>query len=89
MKIISGVIGLVIFFYICFLPVYLFFYNSSEDAVEQLSLASNTENLIKIESKYGRSMTSEEAKRALKEFDAVKEKYSNLGNDLSKPLYKF
>ena len=88
MKIISGIIGLVIFFYICFLPIYVLFYNSSKDAVEDLSLASNTENFIKIESKYGRSMTKDEAKRLLKDFEAVKDKYLDMGNDLSKPLYK-
>lgn len=88
MKIISGLIGLVIFFYICYIPIYLFFYDSSEDAVENLSLASNTENIIKIERKYGRNITSDEEKKLLKEFDVVKEHYSKLGNDLTKPLYK-
>ena len=88
MKIISGLVGLVIFFYICYFPIYLFFFNSSYDAVEQLSLASNKENLIKIESKYGRYISSDEAKKLLKEFDVVKEHYSKLGNDLSKPIYK-
>lgn len=88
MKIISGIIGLVIFFYICFLPIYVLFYNSSEDAVEDLSLASNTENFIMIESKYGRNMSKNEAKRLLKDFEDVKGKYLNMGNDLSKPIYK-
>lgn len=88
MKIISGLLGITIFFYMCFLPIYILFYNSSEDAVEDLSLVSNSESFIILESKYGKNISSAEAKKLLNELDDAKEKHLKLGNDLSKPLYK-
>lgn len=88
MKIISGIFGLIILFYACFLPIYLLFYNSAEDSVEELSLATNAENLIKMEMKYGRAISSNEAKDLLEQLEKEKEKYLKKGVDLTKPLYE-
>lgn len=54
MKISSGLLGITILFYICFLPIYVLFYNSSKDAIEDSSLVSNSESFIILESKYGK-----------------------------------
>lgn len=87
MRIIEGILGLIFFVYICFLPVYFIFYNSSEDAVEELSLESNSKNFIKMESKYGSNMSKSETSSFLDELEKLKKIYAKKGIDISKPLY--
>lgn len=87
MKFIQGVLGLAIIVYLGFVPIYVLFYNSSEDAVEDLSLASNAESFINLESKYGKMFSSEDKKFILNGIEQLKELNKKRNIDITKSVY--
>ena len=89
MKIVEGIIGLIVSFYIVYTPIYVLFFNSAEDAAKSVSPVSVIENMADIVSdlgsKRGEVLLKATAKNVKRLADEYKDKYNI---DLYMPLYK-
>ena len=89
MKFLQGILGFIILFYIVYTPLYLFFFNSAEDAAEKMSPISSIESLVDIASEYGGSQESAMLKQALKQVKKLADSYEDKYKvDLYTPIYK-